>query len=235
MVGQTDLRLWLRPRDGPRARPRDPLSSPISLGEARIRRKPSLEPRVRLALGTGGAAASRQGGQAERGARAQSGGACRKRVLRRRARRREMARKEERRTKGEGERERRREKRPGREKAARRAAWAREPRGSGTERAKRRRASAAHATLRVPGSPPTSDRCGRRRWEWETRLSRRRGGARPLSRARAFSSCGSGCRSLLILTPRSARDAFLCEGRGAGTWLSASHTPISATVTGRMA
>lgn len=54
----TGLRLWWRPRDRQRARPWSPLS-PVSLSEARIQRKASLELRVRLALGFGEALASR--------------------------------------------------------------------------------------------------------------------------------------------------------------------------------
>lgn len=62
-----------RPRDGLKARPRNPLSSSILLGEARIRRKASLGLGVRLAVGAGEAAASQRGSQAEPGTRTLAG------------------------------------------------------------------------------------------------------------------------------------------------------------------
>lgn len=135
----------------------------------------------------------------------------------------EMAGKEERRAKGEGESERR--EKPGREKAAPRAGWAQAPRGSGN------RESEAPAGERGARRPLRSGAVSReqpvrlRGRDREAGLGRERGGARQLSGARAFSSRGSGRWSLLALTPRSARDAFLRtrrEGRGAGTRLSAS-------------
>lgn len=173
MLGKTDLRLWPRPRSELRARRRNPLSPPILLGEARIRRKRSLELRLRLAWGARIALFSRGEGQGQLGTRAQSTGACRKRVL-----------------KGElgGE------KRPGKKKGGRRARekgrdanrpgegrtkswlgpgagrkWVPRERSKGGER------PASHPRVPVPSLE--SNRCCLRRWEGKTRLGRRRGRA----------------------------------------------------------
>ena len=100
--------------------------------------------------------------------------------------------------------------------------------------AKLRRASAAHAALRVPVPSPGSSPVRLRGWERETGLGRGRRSAPAAERSLASSSHGSGHWCLLVLTPRSARDAFLrtCrEGRGAGTRLSASRTRNSAPAT----
>lgn len=154
MLGETDLRLWPRPRSELRARLRNPLSPPISLGEARIRRKRSLELRLRLAWGGGARIAlfSRGEGQGQLGTRAQSTGACRKRVLKSEL----------------GE-----EKRPGKKKGGRRArekgrdaksqagrrphqelAGPRRREEVGTGRAKQRRRAS-----REPAPPPPASRC----------------------------------------------------------------------------
>lgn len=149
-----------------------------------------------------------------------------------RARRREMARKEERRAKGEGERERR--KRPGREKAAPRAGCAQAPRGSGNRESE---AQAGERGARRPPRPGTLSReqPGASAWLGTgNRAGQGSGSAPAAERSLASSSRGSGRWCLLVLTPQSARDAFLRtrrEGRGAGTRFSASRTRNSAPAT----
>ena len=184
---------------------------------------------MRVALGVGLAA--------RRPGRAGYSSAVQKRLQEKRAGKESSAerkaRKEERRTKGEGERERR--ERPGRGKAAPRAGWAQTPRGSASRKSK------AQAGKRR--TPPSASRCplpratgavcvagnGKRGWAGGREASR------PLSGAPAFPSRGPGRWSFLVLTPPSARDAFLRtsrEGRGAGTRLSAPRTciPVPAAV-----
>lgn len=156
MLGETDLRLWPRPRSELRARLRNLLSPPISLGEARIRRKRSLELRLRLAWGEGGQnslilAGRRPGTAGYSGAVHRS---LQEESAEKRARRRETARKEERRAKGEGERERR--EKPGREKAAPRAGWAQAPRGSGYRESEEKAASVPRASPPAPRVPVPS-------------------------------------------------------------------------------
>lgn len=154
MLGETDLRLWPRPRSELRARLRNPLSPPISLGEARIRRKRSLELRLRLAWGGQNSlilAGRRPGTAGYSGAVHRS---LQEESAEKRARRRETARKEERRAKGEGERERR--EKPGREKAAPRAGWAQAPRGSGYGESEAKAASVPRASPPAPRVPVPS-------------------------------------------------------------------------------
>lgn len=182
MLGETDLRLWPRPRSELRARLRNPLSPPISLGEARIRRKRSLELRLRLAWGGQNSlilAGRRPGTAGYSGAVHRS---LQEESAEKRARRRETARKEERRAKGEGERKGdTRKARPGEGRtkswlgpgAARK--WVRGERSKGGERPASQPPSAPRVP--VPSLSLESNRCCLRRWEGKIRLGRRRGRA----------------------------------------------------------
>lgn len=225
MVGETDLGL----RRGLGTSLRQDLGIPFLL-LSRWARAGSGERRAGREAGFGGRGSRSLA--AWKPGRAGHSDSCRKGRRGRRARRREMAGKLERRAKGEGESERR--EKPGREKAAPRAGWAQAPRGSGNGE------SEAPAGGRARRTPPSAFR---RRLPGAARAPARPGpgsgagqgaGSRPAAeRSRAFSR-GSGRWSLLALTPRSARDAFLRtrrEGRGAGTRLSVSRTRVSAPAT----